>query len=72
MGLPKQTSRAELIRKFRALGWDGPISGGKHPFMRKDKRKVHVPNPHGSTIGPGLLHQILRQADIAEDDWTQA
>lgn len=52
MGLPTQTSRAELIRKLKVLGWEGPLSGGKHQFMRKGTHKVHVPNPHGSsTIG---------------------
>ena len=25
-------SRRELIRKFRALGFEGPISGGRHGF----------------------------------------
>lgn len=73
MGLPAQTSRAELIRKFKALGWEGPLSGGKHPFMRRGKQKVHVPNPHGSkTVGPGLLRKILRQAGIPEDQWEKA
>jgi hypothetical protein len=27
-------SRRELIRKFRALGFEGPISGGRHSFMQ--------------------------------------
>jgi predicted RNA binding protein YcfA (HicA-like mRNA interferase family) len=73
MGLPTQTTRPELIRKFKALGWEGPFSGGKHPFMRKGKHKVHVPNPHGSaTIGPALLRKILGQAGIAVGEWTQA
>ena len=73
MGLPKQTSLAELIRKFKALGWEGPFSGGKHPFMRKGKQKVHVPNPHGSAaIGPRLLREILRQAGITDHEWNSA
>jgi hypothetical protein len=28
-------SRKELIRKFRARGYTGPFSGGKHQFMVK-------------------------------------
>jgi len=72
MGLPTQTSRAELIRKLKVLGWEDPLSGGKHQFMRKGTHKVHVPNPHGSsTIGRGLLREILRQAGIEEDSWAQ-
>ena len=26
-------SRRELIRKFKAIGFEGPFSGGKHQFM---------------------------------------
>jgi len=69
MPLPKQTSHHDLLRKFRSLGWTGPFSGGKHPFMRKGKQKVHIPNPDSKPIGQGLLNEILRQAGISEDDW---
>ncbi|HEV8309117.1 MAG TPA: type II toxin-antitoxin system HicA family toxin [Methylomirabilota bacterium] len=73
MGLPRQTTRQELVRKFRALGWIGPISGGKHAFMKNGPRKVHIPNPHGAeTIHGSLLKEILRQAEIEEDDWSRA
>ena len=48
--MPKPISRRELIRKFQALGWDGPFSGGKHSFMIKGAHKVRIPNPHGGDI----------------------
>ena len=70
MALPRQTSLEDLVRRFRALGWGGPFSGGKHQFMRKGPRTVRIPNPHGSnTIGVGLLSEILRQAGISHDEW---
>ena len=72
MGLPKQTTRQELIRKFRALGWAGPVSGGRHSFMKHGTRKVHIPNPHESDIGVSLLKEILRQAGIESEEWEQA
>ncbi|RJQ43110.1 MAG: type II toxin-antitoxin system HicA family toxin [Gaiellales bacterium] len=28
--------RKDLIRYLRKLGFDGPYSGGKHQFMKKD------------------------------------
>src|SRR5438046_7339019 len=59
--LPRQISLADLIRRFRELGWEGPISGGKHRFMRKGQHKVRIPNPHASTIDLSLLAEILRQ-----------
>jgi predicted RNA binding protein YcfA (HicA-like mRNA interferase family) len=63
-------SRRELIRKFKALGYSGPFSGGKHQFMIKGKKKIRIPNPHGSRdIHAGLLKEILRQANISNDEW---
>lgn len=63
-------SRKELIGKFRAPGYSGPFSGGKHRFMMKGKKKIRIPNPHGSgDIHISLLKEILKQADISNDEW---
>jgi predicted RNA binding protein YcfA (HicA-like mRNA interferase family) len=62
-------SRKEFIRKFRALGYEGPFSGGKHQFIVKGKQKIRIPNPHMSDIGMSLLKEILRQAGISSQDW---
>lgn len=62
-------SRKELIRKLKALGYDGPFSGGKHQFMIKGKQKIRIPNPHLSDIGVSLLKEILRQAGISSQEW---
>jgi len=64
--------RKELIRKFRALGYTGPFSGGKHQFMIKGKQKIRIPNPHVGDIGVSLLKEILRQAGISSQDWDRA
>ena len=42
-------SRRELIRKFKALGFSGPYSGGRHQFMIRGRQKIRIPNPHGSS-----------------------
>ncbi len=65
-------SRKELIRKFRALGYTGPFSGGKHQFMIKSSKKIRIRNPHISDIGLSLLKEILRQAGISSQDWDNA
>lgn len=66
-------SRRELIHKFRALGYSGPFSGGKHQFMIKGRQKIRIPNPHEKgEIGVGLLKEILRQANIEEEEWDRA
>ena len=73
MALPKSTSRKEIVRKFRALGWDGPIQRSKYQFMVKGKRKQKIPNPHrGEQYGVALLADILRQAGISHDEWNSA
>jgi len=62
-------SRKELIRKFKALGYSGPFSGGKHQFMIKGRQKIRIPNPHMSDISVSLVKEILRQAAISSEDW---
>jgi predicted RNA binding protein YcfA (HicA-like mRNA interferase family) len=65
-------SRKELIRKFRALGYSGPFSGGKHQFMIKGRQKIRIPNPHAKDISISLLKEILRQAEISSQAWDNA
>jgi len=63
-------SRKILMRKFRALGYSGPYSGGRHQFMVKGEKKIHIPNPHkNKSIHITLLKEILRQAGISNDEW---
>jgi predicted RNA binding protein YcfA (HicA-like mRNA interferase family) len=71
--LPRSTPRSEIIRKFRALGWDGPLQQSKYQWMVKGKRKQKIPNPHhGEEYGVRLLADILRQAGISRDEWNDA
>jgi predicted RNA binding protein YcfA (HicA-like mRNA interferase family) len=66
-------SRRELVRRFRSLGFTGPVSGGRHQFMQKGSLKVRIPNPHGSgAIDGPLVREILSQAGIRLDDWRDA
>jgi predicted RNA binding protein YcfA (HicA-like mRNA interferase family) len=62
-------SRKDLIRKFRALGYSGPFSGGKHQFMIKESQKIRIPNPHVGDISASLVKEILRQAGISPQEW---
>ena len=65
--------RKELIRKFKALGYSGPLSGGRHQFMIKGKKKIRIPNPHGSgDLDISLVKEILRQAAISNQEWDKA
>ncbi len=71
--MPRSLSRRELIRKFRALGFSGPHSGKRHPFMKKDALKIRIPNPHQrGTVDVSLIVRILRQAGISDEQWDNA
>lgn len=73
INMPSNISRRELIRKFRCLGYLGPFSGGRHQFMVKGRKKIRIPNPHGSKdIHVSLVKEIIRQAGISEDEWNAA
>ena len=61
--------RDELISYLKRLGFEGPYSGGKHPFMIRGLRRLTLPNPHRREIGTALLSRILRQAAIGKDEW---
>jgi predicted RNA binding protein YcfA (HicA-like mRNA interferase family) len=58
-----------VVQKFKALGWSGPLYGGKHPFMLKGTKKQRIPNPHASDLHVSLLREILRQAGITDEEW---
>jgi predicted RNA binding protein YcfA (HicA-like mRNA interferase family) len=65
----RSVSRRDLIATLRRLGFEGPYSGGKHQFMVRHDRVLTIPNPHGRTIGLGLLSVILRQAGVSRSEW---
>jgi predicted RNA binding protein YcfA (HicA-like mRNA interferase family) len=70
VALPKVTPRPVVIRKFRALGFDGPHSSSKGHFMRKGTLTVPIPNKDkGDEVRRGLLRKILKQAGISEQRW---
>lgn len=72
MALPKQTTEAEFLTKFRSLGYEGPKQRGPHPFMQKGNHKPSIPNSHDFPISASYLGRILRKAGISEEDWEHA
>jgi predicted RNA binding protein YcfA (HicA-like mRNA interferase family) len=61
--------RKDLIACLRALGFESPVSGGDHQYMKGRGRKLRIPNPHTEDIGRGLLVRILRQAGVERGEW---
>lgn len=72
--MPKMlpVSYREFVRRLRKLGFDGPFSGGKHPFMERNGHAYTVLNPHRGDISPSLLRRILRQLEISLEEWDSA
>ena len=62
-------SRLELIKRMRALDWEGPIAGTKHQHMVKGDIQVTIPNPHRRDIGVNLLKILLKEAGISREEW---
>ena len=59
----------DLVKRLRDLGFEGPIQGGKHPFMVKRDLVLTIPNLHHREIGVDLLVRILRQAKLSREEW---
>ena len=64
-------SWAELVRKLRRLGFDGPHQVGKHPFMVRGNIRLPIPNPHRREVGVPLLSRILKRAGISKEEWLE-
>ena len=60
-----------LVRKLKKFGFEGPYQGGKHPYMVKGDLVLTIPNPHKKEIGVDLLIRVLRQANIAKEQWVK-
>jgi len=67
--MPKNISHRDLVNKLRVFGFEGPYSGGRHPFMICGEFKLRIPNSHNGDISRSLLSEILRQAGISVRDW---
>jgi len=61
----------DLVKRLRKLGFEGPYSGGKHPFMVKEELVLTIPNPHKTEIRVDLLSRILKQAKISREEWSK-
>ncbi|MDO8514425.1 MAG: type II toxin-antitoxin system HicA family toxin [bacterium] len=70
--MARNISWRKLVQKFRRLGFNGPYSGGRHLFMVRSTLTVRIPNPHRGDISAHLVSEILRQAGISNDEWSNA
>ena len=60
---------AELIAALANDGFVVVRVRGSHHFIRhEDGRTTVVPVHSGETVGPGLLHKVLRDCDLSVED----
>ena len=58
----------ELIAVLAKAGFQVLRIRGSHHFLRhQDGRSTVVPTHSGETIGPGLMHKILRDCKMSAD-----
>jgi len=72
VGKLSPVSWKQLVSKLKSFGFDGPYSGGKHPFMIKGDLVLTLPNPHRKQIGVDLLSRILKEVGISRDEWLKS
>jgi predicted RNA binding protein YcfA (HicA-like mRNA interferase family) len=59
----------ELMAALARAGFAVVRIRGSHHFLRhEDGRRTVVPAHSGETIGPGLLHKILRDCQLGVED----
>ena len=59
----------QLVKRLKDFGFEGPFSGGSHPYMIKGELVLTIPNPHRKEISIDLLSRLLKQADIKREEW---
>jgi predicted RNA binding protein YcfA (HicA-like mRNA interferase family) len=71
--LPRDVSGREVIKVLQKIGYRIVHRKGSHVRLRDDANPRHLPVtvPDHKRIKPGLLRQILRNADLTVDEFLQ-
>jgi predicted RNA binding protein YcfA (HicA-like mRNA interferase family) len=62
-----------VIEKLRALGYEGPVAGGRHSRMVHPQSGKIIPIPihGGKDISVGLIRAIIRELNITPEEWLE-
>ena len=72
MSRAPRVTGSELITALARAGFSVLRVKGSHHFLRHDDgRSTVVPAHSGETIGPGLLHKILRDCHLSSDELSE-
>ncbi len=64
-------SRRILIKKLRNLGFSGPYPATRHEYMKRNKEKIFIPNPHEKDIGLPIIKKIIQQLKISNQEFLE-
>ena len=73
MAVWRPLKRRELVRRLRALGFEGPISGTRHQFMIFGQHRQTIPS--NAEYSVPQVRMLLRQAasilgrSVPLDEW---
>jgi hypothetical protein len=73
MAVWRPLKRREFVRRLRALGFEGPISGTRHQFMLFGQHRQTIPT--NSEYSVPQVRMLLRQAasilgrSVSLDEW---
>jgi predicted RNA binding protein YcfA (HicA-like mRNA interferase family) len=69
--LPRDVSGREVVEALQKIGYEIVHRKGSHIRMRDDANPNHLPItvPDHKSIKPGLLRQILRNANLTVDEF---
>lgn len=72
MSRSPRVTGSELVRALAKAGFRILRVKGSHHFLRhEDGRSTVVPAHSGETIGPGLLHKILRDCQLTVEELSE-
>lgn len=64
-------SGTDVIRAFEQAGWARQRQRGSHVTMTKQGHPAVLTVPIHSTIGPGLLRNLIRKAGLTVEEFTK-
>ncbi len=56
------TKRRDLVRKLRALGFEGPFSGGSYQYMVRGHARLPVPSYDELSVD--MTRRLLREVEL--------
>ena len=65
----KLCSGRETVRKFERTGWMVARQKGSHVMMTKPGYQWTLSIPQHDELGPGLLHKLIHQAGLTEEEF---